>query len=274
MMMTCERSRELFPEALYGELDPGSQKEFTEHLASCPGCRTEFEALQATLQVMNQRSQPQPNRDFLASYWDRLSARLPADGMKSRPPVPSGASYRSRPARVPAWAYGIAAVLLIAVGVYLGRTYFGGTPTGVPRNDEHLLSTGPAPDEDSTSAQAVAYLERSKNLLIGLTNLDEEHRSSLDLSRNQEVSRELIQQANVLTVALNRPDQQQMRRLIQDLEVILLQLANIDVKPGVPAIELVQKGVDQRSILLKINLEEMRAIARRSPPNQPKKNNL
>ncbi|HYQ87103.1 MAG TPA: zf-HC2 domain-containing protein [Bacteroidota bacterium] len=274
MMMTCERSRELFPEALYSELAPGLQNEFAAHLASCPSCRTEFEALQATLQIMNQRIQPQPNRDFLESYWDRLNARFPADDKKSRPAVASGASYPGRPARVPAWAYGIAAVLLMAVGVYLGRTYFGGPPPGVPRNDEHLLSTGPTPDEDSTSDQAVAYLERSKNLLIGLTNLDEEHRSSLDLSRNQEVSRELIQQANVLTVALNRPDQQQMRRLIQDLEVILLQLANIDVKPGVPAIELVQKGVDQRSILLKINLEEMRAIARRSPPNQSKKTNL
>ncbi|TLY28819.1 MAG: hypothetical protein E6K56_09350 [Ignavibacteria bacterium] len=274
MMMTCERSRELFPEALYSELAPDLQNEFREHLASCLSCRTEFEELKATLQFMNRRSRPQPGRDFLESFWDRLSARLPAGEKIARPVVSGGASYRTRPARVPAWAYGIAAVLLIAVGVYLGRTFFGGPTPGVPRNDEQLLSAGAMPQEDSTSAKAVAYLERSKNLLIGLTNLDEEHRSSLDLSRNQEVSRELIQQANVLTVALNRPDQQQMRRLIQDLEVILLQLANIDVKPGVPAIELVQKGVDQRSILLKINLEEMRAIARRTPPNQPKKTNL
>jgi hypothetical protein len=274
MMMTCERSRELFPEGLYAELAPGLQKEFTEHLGSCADCRKEFEALQATLQMMNRRSRPQPGREFLESYWDRLSAMLPVDEKKSRAATASRGGYPNRPARVPAWAFGIAAVLLVAVGVYLGRTYFGGPPAGVPRIDTPMVTAGPREGADTTSDQAVAYLERSKNLLIGLTNLDEEHLSSLDLSRNQEVSRELIQQANTLTVALNRPDQQQMRRLIQDLEVILLQLANIDVKPGVPAIELVQKGVDQRSILLKINLEEMRAIARRSAPDRVKKTNL
>jgi len=274
MTMTCERSRELFPEALYGELDPASQKEFTEHLGSCASCTTEFEALQATLQIMNRRSRPQPDPDFLESYWDRLNAMLPADEMKSQPAIAGGRSFPRRPARVPAWALSMAAVLLIAIGIYLGRTYFGGPPPGVPQNDVQIANPIPRQGEDSTSDKAVAYLERSKNLLIGLTNLDEEHRSSLDLTRNREVSRELIQQANMLTVALNRPDQQQMRQLIQDLEVILLQLANIDVKPGVPAIELVQKGVDHRSILLKINLEEMRAIARRTAPNQSKKTNL
>ena len=84
----------------------------------------------------------------------------------------------------------------------------------------------------------------------------------MDLTRHQKVSRELIEQGNILTVALNKPDQQLLRQLVQDLQIILLQLANVEVRPGVPAIELVKKGVNEKSILLKINLEEMRAATR------------
>jgi hypothetical protein len=78
-------------------------------------------------------------------------------------------------------------------------------------------------------------------------------------------------QASYLKSSLNRPDQQQMRQLIHDLEVILIQLANTEVKPGVPALELVRKGVYQKSILLKINVEELRAMYKNKPPREVKK---
>ena len=43
-----------------------------------------------------------------------------------------------------------------------------------------------------------------------------------------------------------------------DLEVILLQIANLETEYDLPTIEMVKSGVDRRGVLLKINIEEMR----------------
>jgi hypothetical protein len=276
--MTCEHAKELFVEGLYGELTPELQQEFTSHISTCASCSSEYQTLRETLAIMNKREAAEPAEEFQARLWNRISERIgePVAG-ESAPPrriIRAERKFSMRPAAMPAWAYGIAATILLAVGFYLGKTYFGSHPQEIVQqsNPPGIM---PVPEsEDTTTAQAVAYLQRSKNLLIGLANLDAEHRATLDLRHNQEVSRQLIEQAGVLTVSLNKPSQQQVRQLIMDLEVILLQLANIEVKPGVPAIEMVQKGIDQKSILLKINLEEMRSMERKSPGEQTKKTTL
>ena len=274
MTMTCDQARELFVEALYADLAPALEREFTGHIAACATCAPEFDELKGTLAIMNRRRPVEPGHSFQETLWSGISANL---DMKEKPSAALVTPFRPRamrPGAVPAWAYGIAATILLAVGIYVGRTYFGNPERISVQSANPPVATAETLAEDSVTAQAVSYLERSKNVLIGLANLDVEHRASLDLRHNQEVSRELIEQASTLTVSLNRPSQQQIRQLIMDLEVILLQLANIEVKPGVPAIEMVQKGIDQKSILLKINLEEMRAIARRSPTEQKKKTTL
>lgn len=274
MKMTCDRSRELFAEALYDELAPDLQAEFAAHLASCATCSPEFQELKHTLAIMDQRKREEPGPGFQETLWNKISPRLGAEVQEARARLTPAGKPAMRWGSVPAWAYGIAASILLVFGIYLGRTYFGRTEPGSVATENRPFVT-PAPQgEDSITAQAVAYLERSKNLLIGLANLDAEHRASLDLSRNQEVSRELIEQASTLTVSLNKPGQQQIRQLIMDLEVILLQLTNIEVRPGVLAIEMLQGGIDQKSILLKINLEEMRSMARRPSSEQKKKTTL
>ncbi len=254
-MTTCKDIQEQFVDALYGGLDAERRQAFDAHLRTCAVCAASFAKMRTTLSVMDKRAYPEPPADL----WQKLSPRL---GEKSRPRILSWV-----PQRMPAWSYAVAAAIVLAVGIYIGRTLSQRTVEApAPQTAATALP-------DSTTEQALAYFERSRNLLIGLTNIDEEHAGSFDYSRQQKISRTLIDQGNVLTVALNRPNQQQMRRLVQDLQIILLQLANIEVKPGVPAIELVKKGVDEKSILLKINLEEMRSMASRpvkaQSPKQP-----
>src|SRR5437879_5150515 len=242
--MTCQECKELMTGALYGELLSDERKSFDEHLSSCTDCSTLYRSLEETLSIMGTRTRPDPDEAFWQSYWSRLEPKLgatPVHFLKRLSVVP------------PAWAYGIAAVLLLAFGVYLGKTFFR------PADSVREVATVTPQEHDTLNAQTLAYLERSKNLLLGVVNSDDENLSDLD--RRQEASRQLIQQAYFLKAALNKPDEQHLRQLIVDLEVILLELANLDVAPGTPAVELVRKGVNQRSILLKINLEEMRAAA-------------
>ena len=265
--MTCEQIRDQFTDALYNELDAKTRHAFEEHLAACAVCRVEYFRLREALSIMDKHERTELSQSEWEDYWNTLRAKL-----KSNDQAPAKTNViRWYP--VPAWAYGIAAVLVLAIGIYLGRTYFGSRPE-IVYSDVTQNVTSPVPTSDSTTQQAVAYLERTRNLLIGLSNLNEEHRSSIDLRLHQQISRTLVDQGNVLTVSLNKPDQQLLRQLIRDLQIILLQLANMEARPGLPVVEFVKKGIDEKSILLKINLEEMRAKSRQpSIENTVKKNN-
>ncbi|HTK81457.1 MAG TPA: zf-HC2 domain-containing protein [Bacteroidota bacterium] len=276
--MTCEQSKEIFVLALYNELKESERQAFEAHLSGCAGCRQEFAEMQEALSLMNQRKREEPTAGEWLDSWENIRRAIETPELQTKPQdepqreqqiVPQRV-IRWRPASMPSWAYGIAAMLLIAVGIYAGRTWFSGHQQTSDQSSQQQLAAQPpsvAPPQDSTAEQTLAYLERSRNLLIGLTNLAEHQ--SLDLASHQRLSRTLIDQGNILAVSLKRPEQQRTRQLIQDLQIILMQLANIEVKPGVPVVELVKKGVDEKSILLKINVEAMRAAEQKSANKGP-----
>ena len=81
---------------------------------------------------------------------------------------------------------------------------------------------------------------------------------SADLAHQKKVSRDLIQEASVIKPKLNDPRQRRLRELVSDLEVILLQIANLEAEQDQPEIEILKSGVDRKGLLLKINLEQLR----------------
>jgi hypothetical protein len=116
--------------------------------------------------------------------------------------------------------------------------------------------------------RAINYLERSKVLLLGIVNSSSAEPAS-GLQKEQQVSRLLVSEAEELKNSLSDADEQRMKQLITDLEVILLQIANLEEEKGFPAVEIVRSGVERRGILLKINLEQMRS-QENSVPKAPK----
>ena len=50
---------------------------------------------------------------------------------------------------------------------------------------------------------------------------------------------------------------QQLQRLISEVQVILLQIANLEIENDISGIELIKDGVDRRGIFLKINIQEI-----------------
>ena len=268
--MTCEQSKELFAQSLYHELDAPTQKALGDHLASCATCKQEYDEMQQTLSIMVKRTRIEPDETEWNSFWQRLNRTIEEE----RQHVGSPHLTRWRPASMPAWAYGIAAMLLVAIGMYAGRTFFNDRPVTNIQPSEQPTANVTVPSAstlDSTAQETLAYLERSRNLLIGLTNIDETHQATIDLRGHQKISRQLVDQGSILAVSLNKPDQQRTRQLIEDLQIILMQLANTELTPGVPVVELVKKGVSEKSILLKINLEAMRATEHQPSKETPTK---
>lgn len=250
-MSTCEKMQELFVEALYGDLNAEQLAMLDSHLAACSDCKAELAGMRSTLRVMDGRVRPEPGDDFWRSFDTKLEERI----NESPTAQPKVISFRKR---IPQWAWQAAAALfLVGVGVVIGRFYIKQEPgIEIARNPAASIPVQTV----STEAETRRFLEKSEVLLIGVVNTDStnEEAYSADLAHQKKVSRDLIQEASLIKPKLNDPRQRRLRELVGDLEVILLQIANLEAEHDQPEIEILKSGVDRKGLLLKINLEQLR----------------
>jgi len=259
-MNNCRKCRSMFIEVLYNELDHEQKKSFDAHLEACSKCTKDFEEMRETMGVLSQRTRTEPDSFFWDSYWDKLADRMEEKERSVPAIVAWWQRFWQSISFQPNWTYRIAtAVALIAIGVFIGKLYFGRPVSEQVETFQTVQVPPTAVEQVSLQQRADRYIERSKILLLGLINFDPENEDAyaLDLPHQQQISQELVREANLLKEELNDPAQQQLRELIEDLKIILLQIANIESEYDLTGIELVKNGVDRRGILLKINLEEM-----------------
>jgi len=265
-MNECRTYEPLIADLLFGELGEEDRTRLDAHLKRCPACAEEVRAYQATLDFTALRTHPEPEPAFWDGYYDHLVARMEQDPYPE-PVTSRWARWWKEQGRLnlmalvqPAWPMQLAAAVgLLLVGVWLGWLVFS------PATQAPILADDPTVEDvpvqaASLEARTSRYLERSKVLLLGVVNLDSDQADDaamLNLPRKQEVARELVQEASTLKEDLSEADQQRLRALIDDLEVTLMQIANLESGYDVPAIEMVKSSVDRRGLLLKINLSEM-----------------
>ena len=130
--------------------------------------------------------------------------------------------------------------------------------------DKYYLKNGTETRLAETEVQRVSqrtynYLEKSKVLLLGVVNMDDEYGQSdqLDLKPQQKLSRELIHEAAYLKKVLDNSDQRRLQALVGELERILLQIVNLEETYDLESVDLIKTSVRRNGILLKINVEEM-----------------
>lgn len=261
--MKCEECKTLLVEAYYGELAPNRQAEIETHLVTCADCSASYRELTETLRLMDRRDLPAVEFVNSPTFWkniestiEKMTGNNPASN-KGRTAIVHRPLFRS------GWSYGIAAMLLIALGVFLGKIFSSGPFQSQIRTageDSSGISDSAIAARIKLDAEVGAYLDRSKVLLQGLVNAPSDVPESGNLEVQQQLSRDLVQRANYLESALKDPDQENLRKLVADLQLVLMQLANYSAENGVSLIELVKQGVDKKSILLKINLEQIRAL--------------
>jgi hypothetical protein len=163
-------------------------------------------------------------------------------------------------------------MLLVVLGIYIGRMIF--SPSASEVQQARQLPTIGSQVEQSAEYihRAQNYIERSKLILLALINFDPETEDpyALNLPFQQQVSRELVSEASFLKQGIADSDQRRLRDLITDLEVILLQIANLESERDFEAIELVKKGVDSRGILLQIHVTDFHQSTKvrdKTPPS-------
>ena len=271
-MAECRKMKSLFLESLYGELDMDRKETLKRHLAGCRECSEEYEKMAQTLRTMNKKAVPDPGREFWDGYWDKLELRMKREGLFDPLEARAQKRPRFRFGFFPRWAYGAAgAVTILAVGILIGRLFFSRpviisrpVPTGTP-------SILPASSAGDLALRTSRYFERSKVILLALVNFDPGKKDvdGLQLPRQREVSYELVKEASALKSDLKKAKERQLEKLVTDLEVILMQIANLKSEVDLTTVEIIKAGVEQMDVLFKISLSEMRQTEKKSRVQGP-----
>jgi hypothetical protein len=260
-MSDCKKCQDMFDEAFYEELS-AEQKNFLEnHISACEGCESEYTDTVSTLKLMEKRSRPEPEQAFWNGYWNKLATKMEEEKALTPKQESWWRSFGRAFTFAPKWAFQTAAALLLVVlGIYIGRMIF--YPSTSEFQQAQQLPAVASQVEQSAEyiIRAHNYIERSKLILLALINFDPETEDpyALNLPFQQQVSRELVSEASFLKQGIADPDHRRLRDLITDLEVILLQIANLESERDFEAIELVKKGVDSRGVLLQIRISDFR----------------
>jgi len=255
-MSDCKKCQDLFCEAFYKELN-AEQKQFLEsHIRVCKGCESEYAEMASTLKVMEKRARPELEQAYWNGYWNKLARRMEDE----KTLTPKTESWWRAFTFVPKWAYQTAAALLLVfLGVFFGRMVFSPPVSDTKQAHRPGLISQQGPGVELAS-RTQNYIERSKLMLLALVNFDPETEDSyaLNLPYQQQISKELVQEASYLKSKLADSGQRRLGNLIADLEVILLQIANLESEYDFEAIDIVKEGVNRRGILMQINLTDIR----------------
>jgi Putative zinc-finger len=271
-MGTCRQMRELMAGALYDDLDQQQRETLDRHLRTCSACARRYRQMGETLGMMSLREVPERDEIFWASYYDRLAPRLESPGTGDRP-----SPAEAPPIRRLAWNKRVglrvaAAAVLVLVGILMGRWIWrdgpapqsASSPTASVPHQDRILASGPA-------ARAESYLQESKVLLLALANFDPDtdNTATLSFPTQKRISETLVQEAVHLKSELTDTAEMRLRELVDDLEVILLQIANIEDEHDLEAIEMVQSGVTKQGLLFRIDLSQLSRQVSDPPPSGP-----
>jgi hypothetical protein len=250
-----------------GEVSDQLRTEIESHLSVCKRCLGELESLREATKLLDSNlSRPSEYRNEL--YWqhfaDKVDRRIESDARDTKDgsiiqQILEAFTQHRKP-----FGIGFASALtivMIAFGVW--RMWLRNPE---PQETASYKTTHEASTHESVHAQKVSmdlraqdYLEQSKVLLIGLMNTDTKSLASsgMLLRREQEVSRQLVAESGDITSKLNDPSQRRMKELISDLQLILIQIANLGTRHDLPGVEIIKGGIEHNDILFKINLEEI-----------------
>jgi hypothetical protein len=266
----CARFETVIADMLFGDATTAQEQAFERHAVECPACREELASLQQTLVEASKRTAVEPRPEALAGFAERLELR-----MRSEVSFPKQAAIRPvRPNRLsllqslPRWSLQVAAgLVLLTLGVFWGRSL------GPVASGTVAISGTVDAELVAVESRAHSYLDRSKTLLLGLVNFDSasEDPASLGGPQRQQIAQELLSEASYLKSRLTQSEQQRLRSLVSDLEVILLQLANMERQLDIPEIEIVRAGVDKGALLFKIDVEKMRRSGPATSDTQPER---
>ena len=254
-MMRHRQAQKLLYECLRGELEASDRSAIDRHLAECPTCSLELQALKSAVDTLDAHY-VSPDSERPQEFWNAFAGQV-EDRIRQRSASPRArrplSSFIERALvmnrrRVALAGSVFAAALALVAGVVLLRQ---------PPRPVEQIAEQPAPHTETSiepaSERLHQYFRKSKVLLVGIANMRVDEAEPIDLSAERRVSRNLIQEARYLQ---QQPLDRRSERLIGDLEKILIELANMKERDEAPNVEIIRGGIHQENLLFKIRMVE------------------
>lgn len=242
-MLSCESAQNLIADALYVEGPEAMPANLLEHLEQCQSCRAEFEHLQKACTDLDASGLAReayadiPERASLDDLFDRLEPELDRiDAQRYRQLHKNNFSP---------WNMALGAIAASLVIFVTGFVFLSSNPS----------QPADAPLSAGISPELMDYLGKAQIMLMQVANTE---REAPDLPIQRTVARDLASEANLLTGMDDSPFASGERRLLRDIEFMLLQIANLDSSNMDEGVALLQTFLEENSILFRIRLLEMR----------------
>lgn len=241
-------------EYIRGELDHNQRKEIETHISSCNRCYAEYQLVKDGVRLFP-APQTKPSAGQSEAYWHNFTLaveqRIQSGEKKKTSANPLWEALESlftyRKSYVVTFAGGVAVVLLALILWSSARV--------LQKEEKRLADEGTATPAQLVRDDLSIYFRKSKNLFVGITNMKAERGEHVDLSVERTAARSLITQARYLNEQTTDAHAQQ---LLQDLEKILIELANMEERVNLPDVELLRGGIRQENMLFKIRMAEER----------------
>jgi hypothetical protein len=255
-MLTCRDMKNLFEDALLGELDSDRRAALEAHLSECESCSREFERCRAFMDLMAEYRRPEPGKEYWDRWEEKLEQSLAGEGSSNAHEFAAHSIESMTKGRfLLYWKHIAAAASIFAAAALLWTvTDHAGRRDSIP-----AVQMKVSPAYVSVELEAKRYLDRSKLVLMGMRTFDPEEAETFrpSFARESAISRQLISESASLKERLSYSRQIRLRGLVDDLDVVLLQIANLGREYDTNDLKLIQLGMERKSLLFKINLEDM-----------------
>jgi hypothetical protein len=239
-------------------LTDAARWEVEHHLADCNTCAKDFKELQDAMALVPQPTTvPSQERDDM--FWTHLAMSIEKEiRRKNQPRVNRFVAMVERVRLVfalrPGYQYAIGGSLATML---LALLLFRWQPTEQQQVADILPvqndAASMAADFNMNQERVRQYFRNSRTLLVGLANVAMDDAANFDVSEEKMKARTLIHEARfVKTQPLNN----RTERLVNNLERVLIELANLDESNDISNLEIIRSGIHQENLLFKIRMAE------------------
>lgn len=248
---------------LLNNLSPGEMRRVEDHCRSCSRCSAALTELRSALDRIPPAGKT-PADELSPDFWRTFASRVDRRIAEPQSPPTLVAEWDNLMVWLIArqrWVYaGSAAVAMVVAVLMMLKPW---EQTGKTTAQESRKETPPiaavspavqdSNDIDQVRSRATEYFRKSKALLVGLSNKKVSIRTPVDLSAEQQVSRQLVHEARYLK---QQPLDIRSSRLIDDIDRIFIELSNAEARNATPDVEVLRAGIQRANLLFKIRMAE------------------
>ena len=261
-MTTCDlHASGLVELYFYGELDAAEHARLERHVPRCAHCRRAFDDLQ-TIRVALAAQPPvsAPAGGDWTSFMARLDEAVRQDAASGTPGQVRALAHTRSYVGYLAMAALLALVTLSVLVAWRSRSVDEELAVARQRPGETGAISTPANSSGRGRSADAAFLalsdqhfERSKLVVLGLATKDPADVSGGNWEYERELAGTLLTDTRLYRLAAEERGLGSLARVMQDLELVLLQASMSDA-PDASALEALQRVIRKRDLLTKIEL--------------------